>query len=439
MQAVVVNLQADISNLTQIKSSPESFRSEENKSSKSFEDMVHEAKSELSNEKKETSVKEKAEKTEVSEKSSEKVSEKLSEKSENEISKTSEKEKSHNPQAVKTEESSEKLLSKNQKEIKTAKKISKSEKKADDSEKKVNLENIDAAQKKNISENADNLELIHAEIKNLPDEELVAASSGLQNSEIPEILNTAEQSIFNSEFLDEVSDISAEASGVKPKVFAFAKDGKITVKDFRTEGNQKNNEKNPAELKISDVKFDGKNNVEMTMDVALNVQQNISSLTNQAAGADGSDFQAMLTNQIQQNAGEIVKAGNIVLKDNDKGQIKLILHPEKLGNVRIDLNLNDKNISGRIIVSSQEAFNAFKETAESLKQAFIESGFESAGLELSMAGQNFNGNNAQGNEKSPLVFEIARAYGEGDVQTEGTFETEEILSNSLLNSVNIVA
>ena len=49
------------------------------------------------------------------------------------------------------------------------------------------------------------------------------------------------------------------------------------------------------------------------------------------------------------------------------------------------------------------------------------------------------GNNAQGNEKSPLAFEMARAYGEGDVQTEGTFEAEEILSNSLLNSVNIVA
>ena len=89
--------------------------------------------------------------------------------------------------------------------------------------------------------------------------------------------------------------------------------------------------------------------------------------------------------------------------------------------------MNDKNISGRIIVSSQEAFNAFKETAESLKQAFVESGFESAGLELSMAGQNFNGNNAQGNEKSSLAFEMARSYGEGDVQTEGTFEAEEIL------------
>ena len=34
------------------------------------------------------------------------------------------------------------------------------------------------------------------------------------------------------------------------------------------------------------------------------------------------------------------------------------------------MQVNEKNISGKIIVATQEAFNAFKETAENLKQAF---------------------------------------------------------------------
>lgn len=229
------------------------------------------------------------------------------------------------------------------------------------------------------------------------------------------------------------------------KKFFLDKDKKIAVQDLRSENSaQKPDEKSGKSMKssteISEIYRNEKNNPQVTMDFAANAQQNIGSLNNQVAGSAGSNFQAMLANQIQENAGEIVKAGNIILKDNDVGSIKLILHPESLGNVKIDLQVNEKNISGKIIVATQEAFNAFKETAENLKQAFVQSGFESAGLELSLANQNFAGNHSGENQNNPAAeFTMRKVYGEINGFAEENFPEIENIENSAMNSINIVA
>lgn len=229
------------------------------------------------------------------------------------------------------------------------------------------------------------------------------------------------------------------------KKFFLDKDKKIAVQDLRSENSaQKPDEKSGKSMKssseISEIYRNEKNNPQVTMDFAANAQQNIGSLNNLVASSAGSNFQAMLANQIQENAGEIVKAGNIVLKDNDVGSIKLILHPESLGNVKIDLQINEKNISGKIIVATQEAFNAFKETAENLKQAFVQSGFESAGLELSLANQNFAGNHSGENQNNPAAeFAMRKVYGEINGFAEENFPEIENIENSAMNSINIVA
>lgn len=249
-----------------------------------------------------------------------------------------------------------------------------------------------------------------------------------------------------SDFMESEETGSLEGLDSKSeKKFFLDKDKKIAVQDLRSENSvQKPDEKSGKSMKsstdISEIYRNEKNNPQVTMDFAANAQQNIGSLNNQAAGSAGSNFQAMLANQIQENAGEIVKAGNIVLKDNDVGSIKLILHPESLGNVKIDLQVNEKNISGKIIVATQEAFNAFKETAENLKQAFVQSGFESAGLELSLANQNFAGNHSGENQNNPAAeFAMRKVYGEINGFAEENFPEFENIENSAMNSINIVA
>ncbi|MBQ7158619.1 MAG: flagellar hook-length control protein FliK [Treponema sp.] len=142
----------------------------------------------------------------------------------------------------------------------------------------------------------------------------------------------------------------------------------------------------------ADFAFEQKNEpaVQMTMELAGNVEQNITSSSTQSAAANGSNFQAMLTNAIQDNAPDFVKAGNIVLRDGNQGTIQLILRPETLGNVKITLSLSDKVITGQITVQSQEAYNAFKDSIDSLKAAFAQNGFEAQGFDLQFTGnQNF--------------------------------------------------
>lgn len=227
------------------------------------------------------------------------------------------------------------------------------------------------------------------------------------------------------------------------KKFALDKEGKIIVTDLRTapSENVQENVENTKGNFVTEVKFDGNNSAQMTLDLANNVQQNLTSSNTQSAAASNSNFQAMLTNQIQQNAYDFVKTGSIILKDNDVGSIKLILHPESLGNVKIDLQISDNTINGKIVVASQEAFNAFKDSMDSLKQAFMQSGYETSNFDLNLAGQNNSSNNfANQQENNDAKFQMARTYAEyssaGDVGSE---VFEENFENSSKSAINIVA
>lgn len=270
---------------------------------------------------------------------------------------------------------------------------------------------------------------------------LLAKNTVPQTSEASQPLSVPQD---NMEFSLEDSEIPA-VTAENPKRFSLDKDGKIKVTDYRSEektdfASERTDEKK-SQLKITDVKYD-RNTAEMTLDLAKadSAQMNILSSNSQTAGANGSQFQAMLTNQIQQSAPELVKAGNIILKDNDVGQIKLVLNPESLGNVKIDLHISEKNITGRIIVASAEAYNAFKESADSLRQAFINSGFETAGFDLQFAGQNASSGQQEQHRNSDAQLRMARTYGDYTAgQYDGDIESGENYAFSARNSVNIVA
>lgn len=220
--------------------------------------------------------------------------------------------------------------------------------------------------------------------------------------------------------------------------FALDADGKITVTDLRTEVAPeamqpvKNAE---TELLIS---TDKNGSPEFVMTLGQNVQHNILSLDSQSASAASSNFQAMLANQIQANAGEFVKAGSIVLRDNNMGTINLVLHPESLGNVKISLQLSDKVINGQIVVSTQEAYNAFKDSADILRNAFSQNGFEANAFTVAYSGaQSGSGSfaDARGDESS--------AFAQGGSSYENAQLLEAIPSGSTYiaaeHVVNVVA
>ncbi len=227
------------------------------------------------------------------------------------------------------------------------------------------------------------------------------------------------------------------------KQFALDKDGKITVEDLRTKAAE---ETEPAEskksaIKTSDIKLTNDSTAVMSVELNPNAEADVLSLNNQTAASNGSNFQAMLSNQLTNVAPEFVKAGNLVLKDNNQGTINLILHPDDLGNVKIHLSLDGKTLSGHITVATKEALQVFKDNAETLREAFIKSGFDAASFDVAMNNSgSFNQSMGfEGQDETRNMF-AKRAYGDSagglSAELDDIFENTVDISNY---SVNIVA
>lgn len=212
----------------------------------------------------------------------------------------------------------------------------------------------------------------------------------------------------------------------------------ITVNDLRTSKVDENSVQKKTQLTAT-IKQTSSDTVSVTMDLNNQAEKNILSLDSQTAASQGSNFQAMLENQIFENSADFVKAGKIVLKDNDVGNIDLILHPASLGNVKISLELSDKVITGKILVSSQEALEAFNATQESLKAAFIESGFDGASFDVAFANQNPDFTNA-GQSQQDNSRQSEKAYGNFVVENTSVEElNSDIYNEGRDYSINIVA
>ena len=224
------------------------------------------------------------------------------------------------------------------------------------------------------------------------------------------------------------------------KEFALDKEGKITVEDLRTEVDIADSSDKKSALRTSDIQLTNDNTAVMAVELNPNAQADVLSLNTQAAAADGSNFQAMLSNQLHNVAPEFVKAGNLVLKDNNQGTINLVLHPDDLGNVKIHLSLDGKTLSGHITVATKEALQVFKDNAETLREAFIKNGFDAASFDVSMNnGGSFNQNSGFEGQNDGRNQFARRLYGNAEglsAELETIFENAEDISNY---SVNIVA
>lgn len=306
------------------------------------------------------------------------------------------------------------------------------------------MQNLQAAQNLSVDEPGKFLENIKpAEHFSSSDEKLSLVSLQSSPDEIAVLQNSAELSQLG---------ISLESGEKKPDFFKLelsSSDGKgakevpslfeniFTVTDERS-----------VEQKIADFKSEMKsdyseqdNSLNLSLSLSETAKQNILSSNNQTAGASGSTFQQMLSQQIQFNAPDFVRAGNIVLQDNNSGSINMILKPENLGNVKINLHLSDNVITGQITVNSKEAFDAFKQNLETLKQAFQNSGFENANLSLSYADTS-SGSFAQGErQQSSEQFFSNKVYGDyaSSAEISGAASSQAAYSADSDRKISVVA
>ncbi len=116
---------------------------------------------------------------------------------------------------------------------------------------------------------------------------------------------------------------------------------------------------------------------------------------------------AVLLNELREKLNDrIVKQSSIVLKDENAGEIRLILKPESLGKVRIRLHLDENNLTGRIIVDTPAAKDAFEQNMFRLEKAFTESGFEMGSLDVSVGEKHSGKSKDDGEIISEKVIKI---------------------------------
>ena len=301
---------------------------------------------------------------------------------------------------------------------------------------------------KNLNINANEEENAASE---LTETVAVVQNASLLNSEKSEI--NVETKVSDDETLAEIDTESVSFSENNilqnklpsdEKIYALDKDSKIIVHDQRTEFKEeikpaeKNNSKTQNQLQV---KYDSNNNATITMELSeQSASENILSLDNQTAAADGSNFQAMLSNQIQANAPEFVKAGSVVLQDNNKGTINLVLHPDDLGNVKIHLSMDGKTVSAHITVNTKEALEVFKDNAQTLREAFAKNGFETSNFDVSYNGSSNNQNQNFEGRYDGTEYWARNAYNDslGGEKDGHIQEAYEYFTNSEY-SINIVA
>ena len=274
-------------------------------------------------------------------------------------------------------------------------------------------------QKNNLSEEEkkallrkQNLESLTEQNNTADNDELsVIQTAGLVTANVQENPDGLQKTISNlddSLELTELSDTSDKKSVLEPDPKQ-----KINVVDLRTKENADAASKQNAKKDSVKVEYNSDNSATITMELnQQTVNENILSLDGQTAASNGSDFQAMVNNQLQANVPDFVRAGTILLKDNDKGTINLVLHPDDLGNVKIHLSMDGKTLNAHITVNTKEALEVFKENAQTLREAFAKNGFDTASFDVSYNG-NSNGNNQTFEEMyDGSQFMARKAYGD---------------------------
>ena len=146
----------------------------------------------------------------------------------------------------------------------------------------------------------------------------------------------------------------------------------------------------------------------------------------------------MLARELHQNFnGDIVRHASMALRNNGEGLIKLSLKPDVLGDVKIRLELSENKITGHIVVESEEALNAFRREIASLEQAFKDSGFAEASLNLSLSADGAGADNQELEQGSFSQQMAASNYEAGFEQ--GTASIVDVFFGQRESAVNMLA
>ncbi|MDC7126783.1 MAG: flagellar hook-length control protein FliK [Spirochaetales bacterium] len=245
-------------------------------------------------------------------------------------------------------------------------------------------------------------------------------------SEKPSVQLAAIDAINNE--LKGLDKSSVEKKGLKLVSNAGKTDSKLKIHDHR-KLSANHSDKNDIKIRsISETSFKAAVD-SIGKDVEINPADN--ALKNTQRSAEVKNMQSSVLSQLKDSVNnQIVKQAGIVLKGDGTGEIKLIMKPESLGKVRIQLSLDNNHIGGRIIVENNIVKEIFESNLQNLYKAFGSEGFENGGLEVSVQGEGSQSENRNQNK--------GRSYGGRAVQVLEDAVPEIISTEWRNNAVNMV-
>jgi hypothetical protein len=207
---------------------------------------------------------------------------------------------------------------------------------------------------------------------------------------------------------------------------------------FETHDLRSARESSPAAFDLKDAASPGKAPGQ-EIDLVVDLKNGRGNSEPAATGGEKTMTQAfddILARELHQNLnGDIVRHASVVLRDGGEGLIRLSLKPDTLGNVKIRLEMAENKITGHIVVESDEALRAFEREIGALEQAFKDSGFDSADLNMSLASGDGGAERRQGEGEVPFFserFAVERAASRYDALTE---KTDTLFATGLANGL----
>lgn len=109
-----------------------------------------------------------------------------------------------------------------------------------------------------------------------------------------------------------------------------------------------------------------------------------SGLPERPSGVSIPDASQQLARRLNGSLGDnIVRQARVILKNANEGEVRLVIRPPELGRVRIQLQMDQGHIAGRILVDNQSVRQAIEQNLAALQRAFADAGLEMGELEVS--------------------------------------------------------
>jgi flagellar hook-length control protein FliK len=158
------------------------------------------------------------------------------------------------------------------------------------------------------------------------------------------------------------------------------------------------NSTNKEHIKVDTADKSTLASVKTTDDAPKNEASNQNSNFSFSENENNSKFNSALTKTISHNGkahtlfkeqvADLISKSRMVIKDSQNGSITLKMYPERLGNVSVNLGLENGTLSGKFFVESQEAKDALLANMSELRERLEEEGIELSSFEVNVKDQN---------------------------------------------------